>query len=75
MHFSHPPNLNRIKNELADSRPVKIIKQEKYRFLCFIDFYVEVTCIKTVIILENVFRNIESAVFTYGRIEEGEFCC
>ena len=42
-----PPILNRVKNELADSRPVK-------------------TCIVTIIILENMFWNIKSPVFTYG---------
>ena len=36
---------------------------------------VEVTCIVTVIILENMFWNIKSVVFTYGGIGEGEFCC
>ena len=34
--LSPPPILNRVKNELADSRPVKIIKKEKDRFHCFI---------------------------------------
>ena len=28
---SPPPILNRVKNDLADSRPVKTIKKEKYR--------------------------------------------
>ena len=63
-----PPILNRVKNELADSRPVKTIKKEKYRFHYFIACSVEVTCIVTVIILENIFWNIKSAVFTYGGI-------
>ena len=35
----------------------------------------EVTCIVTVIILENMFGNIKSAVFTYWGIREGEMCC
>ena len=30
--FPTPPILNRVKNELTDSRPVKTIKKEKYRF-------------------------------------------
>ena len=68
-----PPILNRVKNELADSRPVKTIKKEKYRFHYFIACSVKVTCIVTLIILENMFWNIKSAVFTYGEI--GEFCC
>ena len=32
----------------------------------------EVTCIVTVTILENMFGNIKSAVFTHRRIGEGE---
>ena len=32
----------------------------------------EVTCIVTVIILENMFGNIKSSAFTYGGIGEGE---
>ena len=32
----------------------------------------EVTCIVTVIILENMFENIKSAVFINGEIGEGE---
>ena len=60
-----PPILNRVKNELADSRPVKTIKKEKYRFHYFIACSEEVTCIVTIIILENMFWNIKSAVFTY----------
>ena len=70
-----PPILNRVKNELADSRPVKTIKKEKYRFHYFIACSVEVTCIATVIIQENMFWNIKSAVFTDRGIGEGEFCC
>ena len=41
-------------------------------FHCFIDGSVEVTCIATVIILENIFANNKSAVFIYGGIGEGE---
>ena len=33
--LSPPPILNRVRNELADSRPVKTIKKEKDRFHCF----------------------------------------
>ena len=68
----HLPILNRAENELTDSRFVKTIKMEKYRFHCFIDCNVEVTCIVTVIILENMFGNIKSAVFTYWIIGQGE---
>ena len=70
-----PPILNRIKHEFADSRPVKNIKKEKYRFHYLIACSEEVTYIVTIIILENMFWNIKSAVFTYGGIGEGEFCC
>ena len=34
--LSPPPILNRVKNELADSRPMKTIKKEKDSFHCFI---------------------------------------
>ena len=34
--LSPSPILNRVKNESADSRPVKTIKKEKDRFHCFI---------------------------------------
>ena len=73
--FALPPPsiLNRVKNELRDSHPVETIKKEKYRFHYFIACSVKVTCIVTLIILENMFWNIKSAVFTYGEI--GEFCC
>ena len=70
-----PPILNRIESELTDSHPVKTIKNKKYRFHCFIDCRVEVTCIVTVIVPENIFGNIKSAVFNYGGIGEGEMCC
>ena len=59
-----PPILNRVKNELADSRPVKSIKKKKYRLNYFIACREEVTNIVTIIILENMFGNIKSAVFT-----------
>ena len=61
-----PPILNRVKNELADSRPVKSIKKKKYRLNYFIACWEEVTNIVTIIILENMFGNIKSAVFTNG---------
>ena len=47
--------------------------KKKYGLHCFNDFSVEVIiCNVTVIILENMFGNIKSAVFIYGVIEEGE---
>ena len=61
-----PPILNRAEIELADCRPVKTIKKVKYRFDYFIACSVEVTFIFIVIILEKMFWNIKSAVFTYG---------
>ena len=63
-----PPILNRFKNKLADSSPAKTIKQEKHGSHYFITCREEVTCIVTIIILENMFWNIKSAVFTYGGI-------
>ena len=48
--------------------------KKKYGLHCFNDFSVEVIiCNVTVIILENMFGNIKSAVFIYGGIEEGEY--
>ena len=61
-----PPILNRVKNELADCRPVKSIKKKKYRLNYFVACREEVTYIVTIIILENLFWNIKSAVFTNG---------
>ena len=66
-----PPILNKVESKLTNFRPVKTVKKGEYRFHCFIDCSVEVTSIFTVIILENVFVNIQSAVFTYRRIGEG----
>ena len=66
--------LSRVGSELKDSRPVKTIKKENYRFHYFIVCSVEVTCIVIAIMLENMFWNIKSAVFTYEGIGEGEFC-
>ena len=72
--FCTPPSPipNKAKYKLTDSRSAKTIKKDKYRFHWFIDCSVEVTCIVTVIILENMFGNIKSAVFTYGGIGERE---
>ena len=53
-----PPILNRAKDNLTDSLSVKTIKKKKYSFHWFIDCSVEVTCIVTVIILENMFGKI-----------------
>ena len=75
--FALPPSpiLNSVESKLKDSRPVKTIKKEKYRFHYFIACSVEVTCIVTAIMLENMFWNIKSAAFTYRGIGDGEFCC
>ena len=70
-----PPILNIVESELKDLRPVKTIKKEKYRFYCFVTCSVVVTCFITAIILENMFANITSAVFTYWRIGETEEIC
>ena len=45
---------------------MKTIKMEKYWFHYLIAWSVELTCIVTVIILENTFGNISTA-FTYGK--------
>ena len=58
------PILNRVQNELTHSSPVKTIKKEKYIIHCFIACSAEVTCIVTIIILENMFWNIKSAFFS-----------
>ena len=63
LHSPRPLNLNSVKKDLADSRPVKTIKKEKYRFHYFIVCSVEVTCIVTVIILENTFGDIKISCF------------
>ena len=72
--FCTPPSpiLNKAKYKLTDSRSVKTIKKDKYRFHWFIDCSVEVTCIVTVTILKKMCRNIKSAVFTYGETWEGK---
>ena len=69
------PFLNRVESELKETRSMKTIKNGKYRFHYFIACSVKVSCIVTAIMLENMFWNIKSAVFTYGGIGEGEFCC
>ena len=66
LHSPRPLNLNSVKKDLADSRPVKTIKKEKYRFHYLIACSVELTYIATVIILENTFGNIK--IFTYEEI-------
>ena len=71
LHFSPPPILNRVERELRDSRSMKTIKKEKYRFHCFITCNMEVTCFFTAIIQENMFRNTKSAVFAYGGNKRG----
>ena len=60
--FALPPPaiLNRVQNELTHARPVKTTEKEKYMINCFIACSVEVTCIVTVITLENMFCNIKS---------------
>ena len=60
--------------EKTDSHPVKTIKKKKYRFHCFIECSVEVSCIVTVI-LENIIGNINSPIFTYAGRGEGEMYC
>ena len=68
--LSPPPILNRVKNELTDSRPVKTIKKEKDRFHCFIASRAEVIRIVTVIILEDMFGDIKISCF-YRRGNRG----
>ena len=63
--LSSTPILNRVESELTD-----LVLKEKYRFHCFNDCSVKVTCIVTAIILENMFGNIKSAVFIYRGIGE-----
>ena len=71
-HFSPSPILNSVKNDLADSRPVKIIKKEKYRSHYLIAWSVELTCITTVIIVENTFGNIKINCFYLRENRVGE---
>ena len=52
------PVLNRAESELKDSCPVKTIKKEKYRFHYFLACNLEVVCIFTAIMLENMFWDI-----------------
>ena len=72
MHFPPPPILNRIESELTDSRSVKTIKKNKYRFHCLIDWSVEVTYIVTAIILENMFGNINQLFLPTGEYGRGK---
>ena len=72
LHFPPPPIPNRAKGKFTDSRSVKTIKKEKHTIHWLIDCNVEITCIPTVTVLENMFGNIKSAVFTFGGIGEGE---
>ena len=66
LHFPPPPILNRVESELKHSPPVKTIKKEKDSFHCFIDCSKGLICFITAIILENMFGNIKSALFTCG---------
>ena len=75
LHFPPPPILNKVESDLIDFRPVKTIKKKKCKFHCLINCSVKVTYFITIIILENMFGNIKSAVFTYGEIEERELYC
>ena len=73
--LSPPPILNRIKNELADSRSVKTYKIQKNRFHCFIACSVQATCIVTVITLENMFGTLKLDFYSYGEIREEKMWC
>ena len=72
LHFLPPPIRNSIKNDLADFRPVKTIKKEKYNFHYLIACSVELTCSVTVIILENTFGNIKINCFYLRGNKVGE---
>ena len=50
----------------------KPLKRKNISFIASLTCSVEINCIVTVIILENVFGNIKSAVFTYRGIGKGE---
>ena len=67
--------LNMVESEFKDSRPVKTIRKEKYRFHCVIACNVEVSCFISAIILDKIFENIKSAAFSYGVIGERELYC
>ena len=69
--FSPPPILNRVESELKDSRPVKTIKKEKYRFHGLITCSVEITCIVTVIMLENMFGKLNQLFLPTGEQRKG----
>ena len=72
LHSPPPPILNRVKNDLADSHPVKTIKKEKYMFHYLIVCSLELTCTVTFIILENTFGNIKINCFYLRRNRVGE---
>ena len=61
--LSSSPILNRVKNELTDARPEKIIKKERNRFHCYIACSVEVICIAILIALENMFVDTKISCF------------
>ena len=67
LHFDPPPILNCVKNNLADSCPVKTIKKERYRFPYLIACSVELTCVVSVIILKNTFGKIKTNCFYLRR--------
>ena len=67
-----PPILYRFKNELTDSRPVKTIKKEKYRFHCFNSCSVEVTSTVNVIILKIMFWNFKTSCLYLRGNREGK---
>ena len=65
-----PPILNRVKNELTDSCPLKTSKKEKCRFHSFTVCSVKVTSIVSVIIPENMFGNFKISCF-YLQVNRG----
>ena len=65
-----PPILNRAKGKSSDSCSVETMKKEKQVSLVHWQCGSNLYC--HCIILENMFRNIKSAVFTYRAIGEGE---
>ena len=71
LHSPRPLNLNSVKKDLADSRPVKTIKKEKYRFHYLIACSVKLTCIVTVMILKNTFGNIKINCFYLRELGRG----
>ena len=65
LHFPPSPMVNSVKNDLADTRPVKTIKKKKYRFHYLVACNVEITCSVTVIIRLGT---LKSSAFTSGGI-------